>query len=112
MKPLNAHEAPEIHTFVVDGMKIVNMISVLNLKPSTFLTWTQNFLNYIINLKAMEIHIVFDIYSEIDLTRPSKSRSSDGEKKYISSLTQMLPPGKKEWDSFLLNSANKCRLRW
>ena len=57
---VNPHQAPEIHTFVVDAIKIEKMISVVNLNPTTILIWTRGFLNYIANLKGTEIHIVFD----------------------------------------------------
>ena len=63
------------------------------------------------NLKGKAIHIIFDRYSEeIDLSRPSKGRNVLSDRKYVSSLTQILPSTAKDWVSFLSNNANKCRL--
>ena len=98
VKAVGPNAKPEIHTYVVDAMKIVRMIPVTNLQPRTFLTWTKKFLDYITNLDGTEIHIVFDQYSEdIDLTRPSKGRSAEAEKKYVSSITQVIPSNGTEW---------------
>ena len=104
-------EAPIIHTFVVDAMKVVRMVGVAKLQPPTFLSWTKRFLNNIMSLKAEVIHIVFDRYSlEVDLTRPSKGRGKTSERKYVSSLTQIIPLTKSDWQSFLSNDANKYQL--
>ena len=64
VKAVGPNAKPEIHTYVVDAMKIVRMIPVTNLQPRTFLTWTKKFLDYITNLDGIEIHVVFDQYSD------------------------------------------------
>ena len=112
IKPVSIKQAPAIHTFVIDAMKVVRMIKITNLQPPMFLTWTKKFVDYIMNLNGTEIHIVFDEYPEegADLTRPSKGRSLDGEKKYVSSLSQMIPTTAKDWELFLSNDAYKFRL--
>ena len=111
IKPLSERNAPYIHTYVVDAMKIVRMIPITKLKPPTYLSWTKKLLNHIMNLKGKVIHIVFDRYTEeIDLSRPSKGRSLLSERKYVSCLTQILPSTTKDWQSFLSNDANKYQL--
>ena len=65
----------------------------------------------ILSLKSDIIHIVFDRYFiDKDLTRPSKSRAKSNTRKYVSSLTQVLPSTVEDWQCFLSNDANKCQL--
>ena len=91
-------EDPDIVVCIVDAMKIVRMIPATNLNPPTFMTWVTNKFNYINNLPGKQCHIVFDVYPDQagDFSRPSKGRhESVGERRYISNLSQQLPPTKK-----------------
>ena len=105
-------EVPNIPIYIVDAMKIVRMISPFNLFPSTFETWTKYMFNYINNLPGSIAHIVFDVYPEdTDFSRPSKGRyHSIGERRFISDLSQHLPPTKKAWTDYLSNDQNKHEL--
>ena len=72
-----------------------------------------NIFNYINNLPGKQCHIVFDIYPDQagDFSRPSKGRhESVGEQRYISNLSQQLPPTKKAWEEYLSNDQNKHEL--
>ena len=81
-------------------MKVVRIIHITGLKPPSFQTWAKNLLEL--------IHIVFDVSSIGDLSRPSKDRyDCISQCRYISSLTQQVPPSKNARLNFLSNSANK-----
>ena len=68
--------------------------------------------NYINNLLGSIAHIVFDVYPEdTDFSRPSKGwYHSIGERRFISVLSQHLPPTKKAWTDYLSNDQNKHEL--
>ena len=108
------NEISDISVCIVDAMKIVRMISLLNLLPSTFETWTIAFFNYINSLPGSVCHIVFDVYPEnADFTRPCKGRydpESIGERRYISSLSQHFPATRDAMSDYLSNDQNKREL--
>ena len=106
-------EDPGVAVCIVDAMMIVRMIPATNLNPPTFMTWATNIFNYINNLLDKICHIVFDIYPDQagDFSRPSKGRhESVGEQRYISNLSQQLPPTKKAWEEYVSNDQNKHEL--
>ena len=111
IESVSDREAPGIHTYVVDAMKVVRATPISKLKPPTYLSWTKRLMSYIMKLKGEVIHIVFDRYTEdVDLSRPSKSRSKSNNRTFVSSLTQILPSTSTDWQSFLTNDANKYQL--
>ena len=104
---------PDIAVCISDAMKIVRMIPATNLNPPTFMIWATNIFNYINNLPGKLCHIVFDVYpgQAGEFSRPSKGRhESVGERRYISNLSQQLPPTKKAWEEYLSNDQNKHEL--
>lgn len=107
VKPIK--DGLNISCTVVDAMRIVRIIPITGLKPPTFQTWLNKVLDHIMKLPGNVIHIVFDVYSPLpDLTRPSKTRNSfAGQRRYLSDLSQQLPPLKNAWVDFLSNNANK-----
>ena len=110
VKPIK--DGLNISCTVVDAMRIVRIIPITGLKPPTFQTWLNKVLDHIMKLPGNVIHIVFDVYSPLpDLTRPSKTRNSfAGQRRYLSDLSQQLPPSKNAWVDFLSNNANKLDL--
>ena len=94
-------------------MKIVRMIPVSKLIPPVYKTWAINVFEYMKNIQCDTLHIVFDVYPSEDLSLPSKGRYDPdkiGERRYVSSLSQRLPPNQKAWNSYLSNDQNKREL--
>ena len=52
----------DIHTSIVDAMRIVRLIPITDVKPRTFRCWSINVLKYLNSLPGTIIHIVFDKY--------------------------------------------------
>ena len=98
----------DIHTSIVDAMRIVRLIPITDVKPRTFRCWAINVLNYLNSLPGTIIHIVFDNY-QYEYETPSKNRDSSESERIICDLDQELPITS-EWKSFLSNNKNKYQL--
>ena len=100
----------DIEVCVVDAMRLVRIIPISNIRPPTFLSWTQQIVKYLENLPGDELHVIFDDYSiDTELIHLSKNRAEKVLDRHISSLNQKLPQIS-EWPNFLTNRKNKLQI--
>ena len=102
-------EAPEdIETSIVDGMRVVRLITVSKLTQNTFRWWAGAFVGYLRVLPGRLLHLIFDDYN-YKYHISTKVRDANGMVREINDLDQEVPTAK-EWENFLINDINKLRL--
>ena len=98
----------DISWCIIDAVRVVKMIPITNLTPSTFSGCTKQLYNYMKQLPRTVIHIIVDIYEEEgNLNSLSKGRETKSREGKITYLSQQLPRFG-EWTDFLTNSKSKC----
>lgn len=77
-----------IHSFVVDAVRVVRLITVTDAIPPIFLTWAKSIFNYLKALLSDSLHTVFDNYPFVEDRSKvvSKGRANKGKERKISNL--------------------------
>ena len=96
--------------YIADAMRVVRIIPINGLSPSTFTAWAIRVVSYLRSLPGSTLHLVFDDYSSNhDKLYMSKGRPDRGRERIISNLSQPLPK-LSDWNDLLTNDFNKFQL--
>ncbi len=108
--PPSPNAPAELECSVVDAMRVVRLVPINDIVPTTFRSWAQRIVAYLRSLPGETIHLVFDDYRPSGGTiYLSKGRPDKGRERNLTDLGQRLPK-LSEWNDFLSNDGNKMQI--